>query len=197
MWLRILIVSILLVVGFVWWEQREVRHGPGVVAPNAPVQEETAESGSFVHADFRLRPRAHFEVEARVLGKERYRLGREARLSPYDLALGWGRMSDEGLLEAFSIWQSRRFYWWSSRSLPIPRDSVTIQSANVHVIPSGDAVRDGLSRIRKGHVVRLRGYLVDVAAADGWRWTTSMRRDDKGAGSCEILWVESVTVIGR
>lgn len=188
-------IAIVLVFGFVWWQKREISHGPGIVAPNAPTQEAAASAVGFEYGDFRLVPRASFEIEARVLGKERYWIGREARLSPYDLALGWGRMSDEAVLEEFSIWQSKRFYWWMSSSLPIPADVVTLQSANVHIIPSDDAVRRAVASLRTGHIVRLRGQLVDAAAGSGWRWRTSMSREDKGNGACEILWVESISVI--
>lgn len=195
MGIRILFVSVLLVLAFMWWDQREVRYGPGITAPYPPRQEASAGAAPIMQEGLRFTLRAAFEVEARVLGKERYRFGREARVSPYDLALGWGWMSDEKVLESFSIRQSRRFYWWSARTLPIPRDSVTTQSANVHIIPSSRDVRQEIGRIREGQVVRLAGYLVDVTADDGWHWRTSTTRTDTGAGSCEILWVEDVSIV--
>lgn len=193
--LTILSISIVLVIGFVWWGDREVQQGPGVTAPNVPVQEAAADGAAFEHKDFRINPRARFEIEARVLGKERYWFGRSARLSPYDLALGWGSMSDEAVLEEISIWQSGRFYWWMSRTMPIPRHAITHQSTNVHIIPSDDDVRREVGSLRSGQVVRLTGHLVDVSASDGWRWRTSMSREDTGNGSCEILWVEAVTLV--
>lgn len=186
-----------MVLGFVWWDQRDVRHGPGVTAPGPPSQESAGDAAPFELDEFRLVPRARFEIEARVLGKEPYWIGREARLSPYDLALGWGHMSDEDVLQEFSISQSRRFYWWSSRTLPIPRRAVIRQSANMHIIPADDAVHDELGRIREGHVIHARGYLVDITARDGWRWRTSTTRDDTGAGSCEILWAEEISIVER
>ena len=193
--LTILSISIVLVIGFVWWGDRAVQHGPGITAPDAPTQEAAADEAAFEHKDFRLNPRARFEIEARVLGKERYWFGRSARLSPYDLALGWGRMSDEAVLEEISVWQSGRFYWWTSRTMPIPRHAITHQSANVHIIPSDDDVESDIGSLRSGQVVRLTGHLVDVSASDGWRWGTSMSREDSGNGSCEILWVEAVSVV--
>jgi len=42
--------------------------------------------------------------------------------------------------------------------------------------------------------VTLRGWLIDVDAADGWHWRTSRTREDTGGGACEIIWVESVAV---
>jgi len=42
--------------------------------------------------------------------------------------------------------------------------------------------------------VRLRGQLVDVEGRDG-SLNTSLRRDDTGAGACEILLAGSAQVI--
>src|SRR6185369_12554143 len=59
---------------------------------------------------YRIAPLQSFSLEARVLASERYRFGREADLSPIDLALGWGAMSDSAVLADFDITQSGRFY---------------------------------------------------------------------------------------
>src|SRR5258706_126188 len=60
--------------------------------------------------------------------------------------------------------------------------------------PANGAVARALDGVRTGAVVTLRGWLIDVDAADGWRWRTSRTREDTGAGACEIIWVESVAV---
>ena len=39
-------------------------------------------------------------------------MDRESDLAPVDLALGWGRMSDEAILKDIQISQSGRFYFW-------------------------------------------------------------------------------------
>ena len=59
----------------------------------------------------------------------------------------------------------------------------------MHLVPSGPAVMSAMARARKGDVVRLNGYLVDIRADDGASWRTSMNRRDTGGGACEIVWV--------
>ena len=142
--------------------------------------------------EFRLTPVAEFEIEARVLGRKDYRRGVEARLSPLDLALGWGPMARPEVLEAIRIRQSRRFYYWSTDRFPIPRRDIERNSANMHLIPAGGDIARDLDRIRAGQNVRLGGYLVNVDRDDGWRWRTSLTRDDTGAGACEIVLVTRV-----
>jgi hypothetical protein len=78
---------------------------------------------------------------------------------------------------------------------PIPRHDIEANSANMHMIPADTIVEDTLKGVRVGQVVRISGYLVEVAGADGWRWRSSLTRDDTGNGACELVWVESVQVL--
>lgn len=176
-----------------WLAYRPVTHGPGVVAPEIPIQTALSDTASFKFKDYTVTPLAQFELEARILSRAGYSSGREAELSPLDLALGWGPMSDESVLEYFSITQSGRFYYWSARQLPIPRAEVVQNSANMHLIPADAEVAATLQDFRVGEVVKLRGYLVQVQAPDGWHWRSSLTRSDSGAGACELIWVEAAT----
>ena len=140
-----------------------------------------------------LTPRARYDINARILGREDYRFDAMSDLVPEDLALGWGPMSDNRVLQSFDISQSARFYSWRPKAaLPIPRQEVITNSANTHVIPADPAVASQLTRLRKGQVVHLTGLLVDGVRDDG-RWIrTSLTRSDTGAGACEVMLVEQV-----
>ena len=136
--------------------------------------------------------RAHFDITARVLSRKDYSGGADARLIPTDLALGWGRMSDSDVLAKIDISQSGRFYYWHVKEFPIPRREIETSSANMHMIPASEDVRRQLEQIRQGELVHITGFLVDASRADGWRWKTSLTRDDTGAGACELIYVERV-----
>jgi hypothetical protein len=43
-------------------------------------------------------------------------------------------------------------------------------------------------------VVALTGYLVEVRGPDGFRWRSSLTREDTGNGACELVWVEKLDV---
>jgi hypothetical protein len=141
-----------------------------------------------------LQPLAGFSVDARVLSREDYSLGREADLSPTDLALGWGRMRDDAVLSQLSIDQSNRWYHYRWQGAPpIPVDEIVRSSANLHMIPSSDVVAKELARVRKGDRVRIEGWLVEADAPDGWRWRSSLTREDSGSGACEVVYVCGIT----
>jgi hypothetical protein len=135
---------------------------------------------------------ASFDLRGRVLAQERYRFDRAAELSPIDLAMGWGRMSDSAVLDQLKIWQSGRWYYWSTRRFPIPAEEITTHSANMHMIPATPLVQRQLLRLRVGQVVRIRGQLIRAEGRDQWRWASSLSRTDSGDGACEVIWVETV-----
>lgn len=187
-----------LAVGALWngwhqWSSRPVHPPDGLIAPGDPLQSEADTVTTVRHGRWTLTPRAHYDITARILGREMYHFDMISDLVPEDLALGWGPMSDNHVLAAFDISQSARFYTWRPRSvLPIAREDVITHSANTHVIPTDARIGKQLERLRVGEAVRLTGYLVDAARDDGASMRTSMTRTDSGAGACEVMLVETV-----
>jgi hypothetical protein len=144
---------------------------------------------------YEITPAAEFSLKARVLSAATYNTGREAELSPIDLALGWGPMSDSAVLNDIRITQGERryYYHWSGA---IPRSHIVEYSTNLHVIPATDEIRQTLNTVRQGQIVELQGYLVRVRAEDGWQWKSSLTRADTGDGACELMWVKSLKFLG-
>lgn len=169
----------------------DVAHGPGVLAPDEPLQTDPGKADPFEHAGYRLLPLADFRVKARVLSREDYRFDREADLAPLDLALGWGPMSDSEVLGQIEISQRNRFFFWRVEQFPVPRRDIEHNAANMHIIPADDTVETVLDGVRSGHVVTLQGRLVEARGSDGWRWRSSLTRTDTGKGACELFYVES------
>jgi hypothetical protein len=177
-----------------WHGHRELEHAPGVLAAEEPEQDEL-DSGERVEREgFHLRPRAGFSATVRILHRENYSIGPLAKLVPTDFAVGWGPMSDSKVLSRIEISQGNRFYYWRTESWPIERHDIETHSANWHVIPENDAVRAVLTRLRAGSLVELRGRLVDIEGREGGM-RTSLRRDDTGAGACEILLATSARLL--
>lgn len=177
------------------FQGRPVHHAPGVLAPADPLQETIANPQPFHFKDYTITPLATFDMTARVLSRENYRFDRLAGLSPMDLAMGWGPMSDSRVLDNFSISQSGRWYQWYTSDMPIPRRDIEIHSANMHMIPADALVKDTLSQVRPGNVITLRGKLVHVDGPNGMTWQSSLTREDTGDGSCEVIYVEGVYIV--
>jgi len=178
-----------------WWANRPVSHAPGLLVTEPPIQVDLAGTGWFDHDDYQITPLARFELDARVLGREDYRFDPGADLSPVDLALGWGPMSDSSVLDRIEISQSGRFYFWRTTEFPIPRQEIETHSANMHLVPANQGVKETLDDVREGQVLSLRGYLIRAGRDDGWEWRSSLTRDDIGAGACELVWVEELSIL--
>jgi hypothetical protein len=145
------------------------------------------------HGDYLLQPLADFEIEARVLSREDYSIDAGSDLSPTDLALGWGRMSDTAVIDQLDISQSVRFFTYRWReNPPIPLKEIERSSANMHVIPADKQVARDLDKVRQGSLIRLQGKLVEARRSDGFHWRSSLTREDTGAGACELILVESI-----
>ncbi|MFZ6819230.1 hypothetical protein [Undibacterium sp. Ji22W] len=186
----------LIVVG-AWYQfqqraQKPIHHSNGVLVQRDPVQNMLDHGEVWQKDHYTIKALADFDIEARVLSKELYSSGREADLSTVDLALGWGSMSDSEVLSALRISQGNRFYSyrWENEA-PLPPAEIARHSANMHMIPANAQIERTLKEVRIGQIIRLRGKLVAVSAPDGWRWQSSLTRDDTGAGACELFRVES------
>lgn len=168
-----------------------VARAPGVLVEEEPRQAPSS-IAPFSFREFVLAPQASYDITARVLSVEPYRVDGGARLSPLDFAVGWGPMSDTAVLEHFRITQSARFFTIYPDDDAIGLDAALNGSANMHLIPATSEVRDQLEEVRTGHIVRLRGLLVNASGPNGYSWNTSLTRADTGAGACELFYVDSV-----
>jgi len=191
-WLLLVLAALL-----VWklLQPGPVELGPGVYAAEDPLQTDPASDEPFELNGFQITPLADFRLRAKVLSREDYSMGEEAELSPVDLALGWGPMSDEQVLDEIEISQSGRWYRWRSASFPIPRNEISAHSANMHLVPADAVVEDDIDTIREGQIVELSGHLIRADRDDGWRWVSSLTRHDTGGRSCELFYVKRARII--
>ncbi|HEY9161258.1 MAG TPA: hypothetical protein VIS94_09250 [Desulfomonilia bacterium] len=195
MWKYVVIAFVVLIGFFSWCSQRTLHHAPGIIAPDIPVQETINDADPFTYKDYTIKPVAAFKLKARVLSRERYRFDRCAELSPVDLALGWGPMSDEAVLNKLKISQMGRFFYWkASGVLPIPLEQICANASNMHMIPANKYARRILLKVRPGQIIEIEGYLVNVSGRDGMTWQTSLSRTDTGRGACELVWVEKANI---
>lgn len=166
----------------------------GMPAAQDPVQTAGRLPAPFARDGYTITPLARYEVTAVVLSRERYHNDREADLAPVDLALGWGPMSIAKVINDLSISQSGRWYeyHWSGEP-PLEPRTIATHSANTHCLPADAGVRDQLLAVKRHQVVSLEGYLVEISSPDGYRWRSSLSREDTGAHACEVLWVTAVS----
>ena len=100
-----------------------ITYPPGVLLASEPEQRTPTSEASFNYKKFQLKPLVTFVLDARVLHRKIYRYDPGAALVPVDLAVGWGPMSDQAVLDHLKISQSARFYFYEyPNQPPIPRE---------------------------------------------------------------------------
>jgi hypothetical protein len=174
----------------------EPRYPPGILIPEEPNQQLTNGTRGWKMGKYRVTALAVYEIRARVLHTESYWLDHGADLSPVDLAVGWGRMSDQSIIDQLEFWQGQRWYryWPQKFKFPLSADEMNAHSANMHMIPANDDVKRALKSVRAGNLIEMDGDLVQVDGPDGFTWRSSLSRTDTGAGACELFRVEKLTI---
>ena len=192
--LFILIFSILFYEFFI--KEESVSYGSGTFAPLVPKQKKVTSDEIFEFKKFKFTKLASYNIKAKVLSRKDYSdFG--AVLSPTDLALGWGSMSNEDIIKDIKISQSGRWYnyKYEYKYVKITPGEIAINSANTHIIPANDEVNMILSEVIKGNIVEMNGYLVSIEGKNNFRWRSSTSRKDTGGGACEVFYVENLTVV--
>lgn len=193
--MKFILVLAVLIVGFFYYSNEsnsiEVNKNATVLVTQAPVQTPLLSAMPFRFKGFIIRPLAKFDMSARVLRREQYSVGTESSIAPVDIVFGWQHMSNYAVIEKIDITQRNRFYHWYTQNPPIPLQTIALQSANMHLIPANDDIKDIIKDIPIGGVAHLSGYLVRVEKDNGWHWQSSLSRSDIGAGACELIFVKS------
>ena len=181
--------------GWHWWTtERAVDRPPGILVADEPVQVNFDDPPRFDANGYTFIKRAKYDITARLLRKEIYRIDGGAGLAPVDLGVGWGPLSDSALLDELEFSQMGRFFYWQPRKadfrLPVPM--LISHMAQMHMIPATKDLEARLKKLRPGQIVTASGYLVDVRGPGGFAWNTSLSRTDTGNGACELFWVEAL-----
>jgi hypothetical protein len=169
---------------------------PGIMVESEPLQEDLSAQKVLDLNGYTIVAKSGFSGSARVLSVEKYYTDDGHDLVPVDLALGWKEMSDQSVLDQLKISQSRRFYFWKTKGsdYPVAREKIEQNSANMHMIPSTDRIKDTLKAIRKSDIIRFEGYLVDISNKDGFSRFSSTTRTDTGPGACEIVYLTALFI---
>jgi hypothetical protein len=193
----IALALLIIVLVYFFYPETVVTYPVGITALDQPKQTNITETKEWNLNEFRFKTLAEYQIKARVLSRNNFSVGKESEISPFDLALGWGPMSDQSIIDKIDISQSNRWYSWKAEVLPIPAREIGLNSANVHIIPKDEVIEKKFDRVYEGSLIELKGYLVEVTTTDGWRWRSSLKRDDTAGGSCELFWVEELVVFDK
>ncbi len=178
-----------------FYPSNEIKQPPGVLVKDSPDSRPLSKKKEWTRDNFAFTALRSLKMEARVLGKESYWADPGSELSPYDLALGWGPLSDQSVVDGIEFSQGRRWLHWKFKKATSDQREIMLHYANMHIIPATEEIEDILDDVEVGNIISLTGYLVSVKRDDGWKWKSSTRWDDTGGGACEVVWLEEIKVL--
>ncbi|NVJ58794.1 MAG: hypothetical protein HWE27_00305 [Gammaproteobacteria bacterium] len=198
---RVIALIVISVLVLVFWPDPAAKYedlSDGLIPPAAleqPKQQNLSSKNSFKINKTLITPLAEFEIAARVLGVEPYYFDRGASISPVDLALGWGVMAKPETLAHINISQRNRWYYWRTENDNVALRDIQVNSANMHMVPANDLIAKKLKSVASGQFINIKGKLIQAEEEGGWRWRSSLTRQDTGGGACELIYVEEVTFL--
>lgn len=169
-----------------------------VVVENDPIQKNDLKFNNVIldssKGNVILIPQAQYEISALVVGRKNYHFHFEDNFIPTDLALAWGKLADLNYNQDISYSQSGRWYFYRyGPDTKLPESYISGHSANVHIVPATENIKKAVKKIKKGQLIRIEGFLVNIEAENFGR-KTSLIRTDSGAGSCEIVYVIKIQI---
>jgi hypothetical protein len=194
--------------GAIQWQlhDRPIPHAThGMLAENTPEIALRTSRPPWKDANgFGYRALADFQFTAVILSRKNYGIGDFAGLSPTDLAIGWGPLSDPVIYSQFKFDQrgsplAGRFVFpevvpgTKMATLPFAETAAFLLATltHVHTIPANADVRRRLAGIRPGQVATLKGVLVEATAPSGGLYRSSLKLFDY---ECEVMWVDELTL---
>lgn len=148
-------------------------------------------------AKYMFEPQASYSITGILVSKRQYSGTGINWLSPWDYALVWGAAIH--LLDKVRFKQVVRFCLFQTKgSDPVDPVFMGRHLSNNHLIPSTSNLRRALGRAKKGQIVKLEGYLVNVKTIRKARlegtWNSSLVRTDDGNGACEIIYLTRLQI---
>ena len=147
---------------------------------------------------FEMTPLAEYKLSGIVVGKGSYSSGWDGELSPMDLAVAWGKLTEPENGRYVTYSQGYRWYHYRWREgSPVAPSYIASHSSNNHIIPANENIRRAVKTIKRKDRIVLKGFLVNLRGGSQGRavaWNTSLSRTDTGSGSCELLYVSHVRI---
>jgi hypothetical protein len=116
----LIIIVIAASLAYLFWPEKVINISCRCTGSEQPEQKNLNENKVWQIDEFNFKALAEYKIKARVLSRNTFSVGKESKISPLDLVLGWGPMSDQSVIDRIQVTQRNRWYHWKTDSYPIP-----------------------------------------------------------------------------
>lgn len=193
--LKHLLLILLLVGAWFLWDQRSIKHGPGLLAEKPPKIENILSPKPIATENFTLNPYQQFEGELRVISRKRYWFDELSGLAPYGFILSWGDMSDEEHLRRISPKQENRSYTLHVSNPPLSIQNMHGNVVLAQAIPANDQILESMKNVRVGHVIKIKGLIIDLQKKDGVvQYQSNIDGRNPKMQGVKFIWIEELSI---
>ncbi len=187
---KYLVFCVFVAAGYIVYTNFPVNHGPGITAKNEPEIKRLTWQEPFSFKGATMIPQKTIEAEVRVIKRKRYFFDGFSRYSPVDAVVGWNQLSDERNLDYIFFTLDDRNHDVDLTRPPLEVSTIYQESDLWHFIPSSASVEEQLKQLRDGHIVKLKGLLVDIEHDAGFGYQTATEVSGRYNDSGFAIWVE-------
>lgn len=191
---KYLIFCVFIVSSYIVYSTFPINHGPGKMAKEEPVIEKLTWQEPFTFKGATFTPKRVIEGEVRILKRKRYFFDSFSKYSPVDAMVGWNELSDNRNLDYI-------FYTLGDRSSnldltrpPLPVPKIYGESDLWHFIPSTSEIDTKLKSLRNGHIIKVKGLLVDISNDSDFTFTTETTFTELSNKEGFVIWVEDFQI---
>lgn len=149
---------------------------------------------------YEVRPRALYDLKGLIVSQNNPTgladiYHDSSSIDTKDFCVIWGQNVRSNWFKEVTFWSSA---WachcqWDDLDLKFRLNQIS----NNHLITDNDTIREKISQVGIGDQIHIKGMLVDYRelVADGWWRNSSLVRNDKGNGACEVLFVKELKIL--
>lgn len=86
-------------------------------------------------------------------------------------------------------------YSFEYDKIPYSPELIACSSANMHNVPASDLIEKQLTEFKDGSIINLNGQLISASHSDDFKWNSSLSPTEKGGGTCELFYLESIRIV--
>ena len=174
----------------------------------APLQTPTRTAGFQADAasiNYTVKPLFDYRIQGVVVSRHDtavwwdlvHRKAWNDHLNAVDLCIVWGTNATTGIYRQLRYWSSTWTCSAATNSDAIWQRFDPDSLSNNHLLTNDPSIARLLRTVRPGDQVEITGKLAEYSHNVGlaFKRGTSIRRDDRGDGACETIWVDSARIL--
>lgn len=160
------------------------------------IEPEVIKTDEYNEFNWTLTAVKEYELSGIIRGIKTYRSGWKAHFCPLDICITWGDLNTSEVEKYIRYSQSGRWYYCRFKAgCPVDKIYIESHASNNHIIPDNENILKAIKSAKKGNKIILKGYLVNLLGKKGeakYWWNSSLSRNDRSDGSCEVFYVTEV-----